>query len=260
MEQGRRQEKKRVLGVFYSFFWLLLIWYWLPDIGQISHSALRINADWCWGGWRGVVWQGTWERLIRSVTREGCIIDLNAFFSDWNETDVLIVTTCLPSMFLHKFFLMYAKLWRSCFKSVWLLYCVVVKAWSVRVQLCMLWGVHVSFSTVHLYLFIFFSSGNGQTCYFCLLGLGLIWLYNLRRTTDNSMCRTLENQSSSPSSTMLLYKINKWAKNPCQINAETQSIAHEYYECAVWEQFAAIPFTLNRTKVQSVRSSNFTNA
>lgn len=108
------EKKKRVLGVFYSFLWLLLIWYWLPDIGQISHSALRIDADGCVCVGGGGSWQGTLESLIRSVTHEGCIIDLNAFFSDWNETDVLIVNAGLARMYLHTLFLIYRRVTIVC--------------------------------------------------------------------------------------------------------------------------------------------------
>lgn len=50
----------------------------------------------------------------------------------------------------------------------------------------------------------------------------------------------------------LLFKVNKWAKKPCRINAETESIAHEYYEYAVCEQFATIPLRPEWNKRQRV--------
>lgn len=92
-----RWKENRLLVFFYSFFWgggLLLIWYWLPDIGQISYSAL-------WSGHErpgvDVVWGDTWGRLIRTATHQGCMIDLNGFFCNCDNMDTLILLTGLET-------------------------------------------------------------------------------------------------------------------------------------------------------------------
>lgn len=56
----------------------------------------------------------------------------------------------------------------------------------------------------------------------------------------------------------LLFKVNKYVEEPCQINAE--AITHEYYAYAVCEHlgfFLSIPFALKGTKVQGVRRFYF---
>lgn len=92
-----RWKEKRLLVFFHSFWGeggLLLIWYWLPDIGQISYSAL-----WSRHGRPGVlvVWGDTWGRLIRTAAHQGCMIDLNGFFCNCDKMDALILLTGLQT-------------------------------------------------------------------------------------------------------------------------------------------------------------------
>lgn len=70
----------------------------------------------CRGG--GLTGQGARGRLIRIVTHQGCIIDLNAFFflsRVWIKQMVWLFTLAYLHCVLHTLLLMYAKQWGGCF-------------------------------------------------------------------------------------------------------------------------------------------------